>query len=48
MDAKDRILQYAEYKGFSASTLEKEIGLSRNYFRNTGKVIDYVNGERGI
>lgn len=38
MTIKDRILQYSADKGLSIQTLEKELGLGRNYFRNTSKV----------
>lgn len=38
MDAKERILYYANTKGVNASSLEKQMSLSRNYFRNTAKV----------
>ena len=38
MEAKDRILEYAESKGYDSSKLEKELSLGRNYFRNTAKV----------
>ena len=38
MDAKDRILHYAEIKGIKVSELEKNISMSRNYFKNTSKV----------
>ncbi len=38
MDAKDRILYYADTKRVSASSLERQLSLSRNYFRNTAKV----------
>lgn len=38
MDAKERILYYANTKGVNASSLERQMSLSRNYFRNTAKV----------
>lgn len=38
MDAKDRILYYADTKGISPTALERQISLSRNYFKNTAKV----------
>lgn len=38
MDAKSRILQFADNKGIDVNSLEKELSLSRNYFRNTSKV----------
>lgn len=38
MDAKGRILYYADTKGVSVGALERQLSLSRNYFKNTAKV----------